>query len=92
MTDGKDADDVFGRSPAGVRARSGQFWSLRERNREVLGFPCEARSRPLSMHAPFHTPFHARPRNPDQLSINPQSIDISHSDQVSGLVLPLIPR
>lgn len=34
MTDGKDADDVFGRSPASVRARPGRFWSLRERNRD----------------------------------------------------------
>lgn len=49
----------------------------------------------VSLRGPFTLAVNARPiypRNPDQLSINPQSIDISHSDQVSGLVLPLIPR
>lgn len=53
MTDGKDADDVFGRSPTGVRARPGSVLELeRKEQRYYTSFPCEARSRSLSMHAP----------------------------------------
>ena len=90
MTDGKNADDVFRRSPTGVRARPGQFWSLRERNRVLDSvslrgpFTLAVNARPINF-MPHSMP---HPRNPDQLSINPQSIDTSHYNQVSGLAPP----
>lgn len=90
MTDGKDAGDVLGRSPTGVRQGLVSF-GAREKGKEVLDyvslrgpFTLAVNARPINF-MPHSTP---HPRNPDQLSINPQSIDTSHYNQVSGLAPP----